>query len=221
MRVISFSTSDHKYLAIKHRDDDSDIRIPVYRKESDGVYRQTPVFFPSCLKFMYGVDVKLDKQMTDEEVRQEFGEVSAMWPGHGLKRIDFSGLDNKQKEAYSYQKVSAMLADYGFVCTWLIADWRGADFIAVDGDGTVLKVQLKSGGYEINKKFCAYKDLWMLFPNGEDWYLIKHHDLVEMTAETTKYLKSPSWREKEIYTRRRSAPLSSQLKEALRNYKIN
>ena len=68
-------TTDDEYLAIQHRDD-SDIRIPVYKEESDGVYRQTPIFFPSCTKFMYGVAVKIDKQMTAEEVRQEFGEIS-------------------------------------------------------------------------------------------------------------------------------------------------
>lgn len=163
--------------------------------------------------------------MTAEKVRQEFGEISAMGNGHGLKRICYSELDNKQKEAYSYQIVSAMLADYGFACTWLIADWRGADFIAVGVDGTVLKVQLKSGGYEINKKYCAFKDLWMLFPDGEDWYLIKHHDLVEIADETTKHLESDSWKGKEgkysISSSDPKRPIPSQLKEALKGYKIN
>ncbi|MCY3727440.1 MAG: hypothetical protein OXF97_00390 [Nitrospira sp.] len=79
MRVISFSTGDDKYLAIKHkhRDDDSDIRIPVYKEELDGVYRQTLIFFPSCLKFFYSVNIKFDKHMTAEEVRREFGEIDA------------------------------------------------------------------------------------------------------------------------------------------------
>ena len=226
MRVVHFTTpgdtTDDKYLAIQ-RHDDSDLRIPVYKEESDGVYRQTLIFFPSCTKFMYSIDVKSDKQMTAEEVRQQFGEINATWPGHGLTRIAFSKLNNKQKEAYAYQKVSAMLADYGFVCTWLIADWRGADFIAVDGHGTVLKVQLKSGGYEINKKFCEYKDLWMLFPNGDDWYLVKHHDLVEMAGETTNQLKTKAWKENGKFTvaSRKRHRIPSQLEEALRNYKIN
>ena len=46
-------TNDLNYLAIQRREDDSDIRIPVYRKESDGVYRQTPVFF----SFMHEIHV--------------------------------------------------------------------------------------------------------------------------------------------------------------------
>jgi len=221
MRVISFRTNDTNYLAIQ-RHDDSDIRIPVYKEESDGVYRQTPILFPSCLKFFYSVNVKFDKQMTAEKVMKQFGEIHRAWPGHGLKRTA-SKLTKKQKEVYAYQKVSAILADYGFECTWLINDWHGADFLAVDSHGTVLKVQLKSGGYEINKKFCEYKDLWMLFPNGDDWYLVKHHDLVEMAGEKTNQLKSSSWKEKgrfSISSANPKRPMPSQLVEALKGYKI-
>lgn len=144
--------------------------------------------------------------------------------GHGLKPICLSALDNKQREAFRYQKVSAILADYGLTCTWLIADWRGADFVAVGVDGTVLKIQLKSGGYEINKKYCAFKDLWMLFPNGEDWYLIKHNDLVEIAGKTTNHLKAKAWTEKGKYSvasANPKRPIPSQLKEALKGYKIN
>lgn len=152
------------------------------------------------------------------------GTVVVYMSGHGLKRICFSALDNKQREAYRYQKVSAMLADYGFTCTWLIADWRGADFVAVGVDGTVLKIQLKSGGYEINKKFCVFKDLWMLFPNGEDWYLIKHNDLVEIAGKTTDHLKSDSWTKKgkfSISSANPKRPILSQLEKSLNKYKIN
>ena len=57
--------------------------------------------------------------MTEEEKTEN---------GHGLKHIRYSDLDNKQREAYHYQKVAAILADYGFICTWQNADWHGADF---------------------------------------------------------------------------------------------
>ena len=237
MRLIHFTAAGddqpNLYLAIKQRDDHSEIRIPVYRKEADGVYHQTPVFFPSCTKFMYHVDVKVDQQMTAKEIRKQFGEISARrrsasnshpMPGHGLTRICFSALDNKQREAYHYQKVSAILADYGLTCNWLIADWRGADFVAVGVDGIALPIQLKSGGYEINKKFCAYKDLWMLFPNGEDWYLIKHNDLVEIAGTTTNHLQSKSWTETGKYSISSANPkrrIPSQLAESLHPYKIN
>lgn len=81
MRVIHFSVDDDpkpmNYLAIQCRETDSDLKIPVYKEESDGVYRVTPIFFPSCMKFMYGLTVKFDQQMTAEEIRHEFGEIDA------------------------------------------------------------------------------------------------------------------------------------------------
>lgn len=77
MRVIAFTTSDHKYLAIK-RPEDSDVRIPVYKEESDGQYHLIPIFFPSCLKFFYDVKVTGDAHMTTEEVVKKYGDVSAL-----------------------------------------------------------------------------------------------------------------------------------------------
>ncbi|MDE2916638.1 MAG: hypothetical protein F4142_06800 [Nitrospira sp. SB0675_bin_23] len=140
--------------------------------------------------------------------------------GHGLNRICFSTLDKKQREVYYYQKVSAILADYGVQCTWLIADWRGADFVAVESDGTPRLIQLKSGGYEINRKYCEFKDLWMLFLQREDWYLIKHCELVKKADETTNQLKTKAWKEGGKFIIGRAKPLPSGLKEALRDYKI-
>ena len=114
--------------------------------------------------------------------------------GHGLEHICYADLDKKQREAYHYQKVTAIIADYGFICTWQHADWHGADFIAVGVNGEVLKVQLKSGGFGIYKKYLDYEDLWMLFPNCGDWYLIKHKELVDKVGETTKRLGSNGWK---------------------------
>ena len=142
--------------------------------------------------------------------------------GHGLKPICLSDLDNKQREAYHYQKVSAILADYGFTCTWLTADWRGADFVAIGVDGTVLKIQLKSGGFEINEKYCAFRDLWMLFPNGGDWYLIKHNDLIKKAGKETNFLKTKAWTENGKYTiPNAKGRIPSQLEKSLSKYKIN
>ena len=138
--------------------------------------------------------------------------------GHSLKHICYLDLDNKQREAYHYQKVSAILADYGFICTWQNADWHGADFIAVGVKGEVLKVQLKSGGFEINKKYCDYKDLWMLFLSGRDWYLIKHTELLDKVGENTNYLNTNSWKERGIYTV--SSAIPSKLEKSLKEYKI-
>lgn len=143
--------------------------------------------------------------------------------GHGLEHISYSAMDSKQREVYHYQKVSAILADYGFVCTWLSADWKGADFIAVGVSGEVLRVQLKSGGFEINRKYCGYNDLWMLFPDRGDWYLIKHKDLVEKACQTTTMLNTKSWKDKGKYVISSADPkrrIPIKLKESLEGYKI-
>jgi hypothetical protein len=44
--------------------------------------------------------------------------------------IKYEELNARQQEAFNLQKVSAVLADYGFVTIPLSSDWGGADFIA-------------------------------------------------------------------------------------------
>jgi len=62
-----------------------------------------------------------------------------------LTKVDYSKLNARQKENYNFLKVSAVLADYGFMTMRLSDDWQGAAFTAqhIDG-GTFLRVQLKS-----------------------------------------------------------------------------
>jgi len=44
---------------------------------------------------------------------------------------------------YIFHKVSAKLADYGFISMYLNKDWEGADFIAIDKDwNTSIKIQV-------------------------------------------------------------------------------
>ena len=60
-------------------------------------------------------------------------------------KIDPKKLNPREKENYNFLKVSAVLADYGFVTMRLSSDWQGADFIAQHLDGeTFLRVRPKS-----------------------------------------------------------------------------
>lgn len=64
--------------------------------------------------------------------------------GFDYKPIEYEELTSAQQENYNYQKVCAVLADYGFSTIRLTDDWEGADFIAQHaGSDTFLKVQLK------------------------------------------------------------------------------
>ncbi len=61
-----------------------------------------------------------------------------------FQHVDYAALNSRQRENYNFQKVSAVLADYGFTTMRLSSDWKGADFIADHVNGEVfLKVQLK------------------------------------------------------------------------------
>ncbi len=54
-----------------------------------------------------------------------------------LKRITYDELNSKQKEIYNFQKLAALLGDYGFNCIKLDDDWQGADFLVVPVKQTV------------------------------------------------------------------------------------
>src|SRR5436189_4470120 len=61
-----------------------------------------------------------------------------------LEKVAYDSLNSRQKENFNFQKASAVLADYGFVTFRLSDDWQGADFIALQISGEVLRVQLKT-----------------------------------------------------------------------------
>lgn len=46
-------------------------------------------------------------------------------------KIKYSDLSSPQKENYNFQKISAVLADYGFATIRLSDDWNGADFFGL------------------------------------------------------------------------------------------
>jgi len=111
------------------------------------------------------------------------------------KKIDYKELNPKQKEIYNFQKVSGILADFGFTTIKLSDDWLGADFIAIKFDGEVyLKVQLK-GRMTFDKKYIG-KDLYVCFYD-EIWYLYKHDELLNKFENEIKATKS--WNEKGLY----------------------
>jgi len=109
-----------------------------------------------------------------------------------LKKIQYKHLNSKQKEIYNFQKVAAILADYGFNCIKLADDWQGADFLAYHKDGgQTLKVQLKGRLY-VAKQYIG-KEIYMTFPIEGDWYLVAHDKLLAIVGDRTPWLKSFSW----------------------------
>jgi len=101
-----------------------------------------------------------------------------------LSIIEYKKLNPKQKENYNFQKVSAVLADYGFSTIRLSDDWQGADFIANHVDGkTFLKVQLK-GVLTVNAVYEG-KDIYICFRRHNIWYLYPHDRFLEWALDTS------------------------------------
>ena len=133
-----------------------------------------------------------------------------------LEKIEYKKLNAKQQEIYNFQKIAAVLADYGFNCMKLSDDWQGVDFIAYHKDGNeTLKVQLK-GRVNIDKKYLG-KGLYVAFPANGFWYLVEHDRLVEIFGKTTNWLNTPSWIQNEHY---HSAAPRRELLEQLSKYRL-
>lgn len=133
-----------------------------------------------------------------------------------LSSIPYKSLNARQKENYNFLKVSAVLADYGFMTLRLTDDWQGADFIAQHIDGeTFLKVQLKSR-LSFDRKYCG-KGLHIAFSHQGAWFLYPHDELLDKVLSATSIGETKSWKEVGLYTWPR---ISKDLLELLRPYRV-
>jgi hypothetical protein len=132
-----------------------------------------------------------------------------------LKKVVYSQLKARQKENFNFQKISAILADYGFTTMRLSDDWEGADFIARHIEGDVIHVQLKSR-LTFDKKYKA-KNLYIAFGHDTAWYLYPHDELLGTILRKTTIGRTSSWNDKGGYSFSR---LSKRLKDLLAPYRI-
>lgn len=133
-----------------------------------------------------------------------------------LKKIAYAELNARQKENFNFQKVSAVLAEYGFVTFRLSDDWQGADFIALHLSGEVLRVQLKSR-LAFAKKYQG-KGIYVAFADGPSWYLYPHDELLGRVLGETNVAASSSWRDNGGYN---FPVLSVKLRAWLGPYRIS
>jgi hypothetical protein len=130
-------------------------------------------------------------------------------------RIKYHTLNARQKENYNFQKISAALADYGYVTLRLTDDWHGADFIAQHIKGAFLRVQLKSR-LSFHKKYRG-QGLHIAFPLGNEWYLYDHDDLLHKVLRVSTIENTESWVVGGGYT---FPSVSQQLQELLEPYRV-
>jgi hypothetical protein len=110
-----------------------------------------------------------------------------------FKRIKYNDINSRQQEIFNFQKVSALLADYGYATYRLTDDWNGADFLAVHFNGSdLLRVQLKSR-LAFEHKYRG-KDLWVCFRHAGHVYLYPHDELMNEALKITKISQTESWK---------------------------
>ncbi len=131
-----------------------------------------------------------------------------------FNRVRYEELDARQKEAFNFQKVSAVLADYGFVTLRLSSDWQGADFIAQHRDGEFLQGAVE--GPPVVLQEVHGRDLYVCFPNEGDWFIYPHDELLARVLRETEMGESDSWQQKGGYT---YPGLSKTMRELLEPYR--
>jgi len=114
-------------------------------------------------------------------------------------QIPYEKLNSRQKEAYNLQKVSAILAEWGFVTIRMTSDWGGADFIAQHIDGEFLKIQLKSR-LTFSRHYMK-QELYICFGerNPDRWYIYPHDEMLMMNLEK-QYIGTKFWEEHGTYS---------------------
>ena len=136
-----------------------------------------------------------------------------------FQKVSYKELNSKQKEIYNFQKIAAVLADYGFNCIKLSDDWLHADFLAYHyKKEETLKIQLKSR-LTIRKDYVG-KNLYIAFPSliSGRWIVIPHDILLSIVEQVSPtWLKSYSWIEEGGYS---IAKLSKSMYEELQEYEV-
>jgi hypothetical protein len=116
-----------------------------------------------------------------------------------LKRIIYKDLNSRQQETYNFQRVSAVLAEFGYLTIRLSDDWNGADFIAQHfTTKAFLKVQLK-GRLTFSKKYRG-QNLFICFRDSDEhWYLYPHDEVLATVLGDGLLAGTDAWDKKGGY----------------------
>lgn len=121
-------------------------------------------------------------------------------------------------EVINRQRLIALTMERGYNAFLPLYD-DGIDLILCREDGKggpadLRKIQLKSR-WTIHKKYLG-RDIWIAFPDGEDWYVAPHNELVAL-ADQAGFTASASWSERGTY---HMATMSKKLSHAMKRWRI-
>tara|TARA_E500000178_G_C16656665_1_gene588792 strand:+ start:48 stop:473 length:426 start_codon:yes stop_codon:yes gene_type:complete len=111
-------------------------------------------------------------------------------------KVSYSNLSSKQKEAYNFAHLSALLSEFGLSSIWLQDDWQGADCLAQTADNEFLKIQLK-GRLTFDKKYIG-KKIYIAFPHDNGFYVYPHDKVLKQYQE--RFSNTSSWNDRGQYS---------------------
>lgn len=116
-----------------------------------------------------------------------------------FQKVRFADLSDRLKRNFNYQKVSAVLADYGFATFWISED--GADFLAIHKDGgvrSVRKVLIKEWITIADE--CRGKDIWIAAPHARGWFIYPHDAMLELIEAVEPFKCAASWQTDKLHS---------------------
>jgi len=129
-------------------------------------------------------------------------------------KIRYSDLSSKQKEAYNFAHLSALLSEFGLSSIWLQDDWQGADCLAQTADNEFIKIQLK-GRLTFDKKYIG-KKIYIAFPHDDGFYVYPHDKVLKKYEE--RFKNTSSWNDKGQYSMKNP---NQRDKQALEGYFVS
>jgi hypothetical protein len=111
-----------------------------------------------------------------------------------FNKIKYKELTATQKGNYNFQKISAVLADFGYSTVKLNLDLGSADFLAYHIDGeSILNCQLK-GRLSLNRKYLG-KDIHIAFYKNNECYVYPHDEFYHEVRSLGLLKESKVWEE--------------------------
>lgn len=134
-----------------------------------------------------------------------------------MGRIDYKSLGHNQKKIFNIQKISSVLADYGFEITRCDYKSDGFDFIAQHFHNSTAYKAVMRTRLRFEKRY-SNKGLHLCFQYHNIWYMYDHDELFDKVIQTGIIKDTDSW---EVVGNYNFPKISPALLETLEKYKLS
>lgn len=127
-------------------------------------------------------------------------------------------MNSQIKEAVNRAEVTKIFLENEWMVYTPEADVDGVDFVVMSlKTSEVRKVQLK-GRWTVDEKYKKYKNIWICFPDGNNWYLCEHDQMIKFgkKCKWSLWIKEDGSK-RDAYSRK---PLPVAMKKLLSDYLI-